>query len=95
MIIGQKVCTEVRWFAWYPVRIEDGTFAWLTYVYCLKDCFWGRYFCTYNSKPTKEQTMKINKEKVVLVIQFIGIFLIIIALLLFVREIMIMKLVPM
>jgi hypothetical protein len=50
MIFGQAVYTTRPWFAWRPVRLMDGSWAWLTRVNRFRDGvpMWDFYFNTYS-----------------------------------------------
>lgn len=49
MMLGQALYTRQIWFAWRPVRLVDGRWAWLRRVERFRDGVgsWGFYFYRY------------------------------------------------
>jgi len=57
MIFGQELYTYRRWFAWRPVRLWNGEWAWLCWVSRWRDgvAGWGFYFYRYEPLTEKQE----------------------------------------
>lgn len=47
MNFGQPIGKYRTWFAWYPVKVDDGSYVWLEYVNRLKEHVWDRTYFEY------------------------------------------------